>query len=266
MRLWPALGACLAVVAGLAAAAPTRIATVDLTKPSATRWPWAFTADQGPHVPDPTGMPSDMVPGVITLCLRDAKGACAPELKQQVRSVEFAGDLFTDPHFLLMDEVVGVEQGRPLFIVQTGSVLSGDGDQVVLTQVFAYRPASDRFARVYSYVTGHNNNQDWRYIGAGALAGDIISADPTANAPFGFWITVSKPGKAGLYAPALRYRSATRYQDGNPLGVIDSEMTNIEFHLGLWKPGAPPVLPAKTCAKPHLVKMELWCGPAVAGV
>jgi hypothetical protein len=31
---------------------------------------------------------------------------------------------------------------------------------------------------------------------------------------------------------ALRYRSVTRYGDGNPVPVIDAEMPNILRHLG----------------------------------
>ena len=68
---------------------------------------------------------------------------------------------------------------------------------------------------------------------------------------------------ANAYRRVLRYRSATRYADGNSLGVIDSEMPNIEQRLGLWKPGSPLPLPmggAKACPKPHLKLGALWCG------
>jgi hypothetical protein len=256
--MWRALGLALAMLAGVAAAAPTRIATVDLGKTFATRTPWTFTADQGPSV---EGILGDPEPGVVTICLRGGAATCDPVLATELRPGEMQGDLFDQPHFLTDARVVGTQ---PLLWVQTASVHSGDGDQVVLTQVLAYQRASDRFTRVFRFVTGRNNNQDVRYITAGPLAGAIVSAAPTDNAPYGFWVIVNKPGKTGVYAQALRFRSATHYGDGNPLGVIDSEMTNIESRLGLWKPGAPPVLPAKGCAQPRLVKMELWCGPAPA--
>ncbi len=63
----------------------------------------------------------------------------------------------------------------------------------------------------------------------------------------------------------LRYRSATLYNDGNRLAVIDSEMPNIERRLGLWKPGEPIPTPklggnGKPCLKPTLRHTELSCG------
>jgi hypothetical protein len=58
---------------------------------------------------------------------------------------------------------------------------------------------------------------------------------------------------------SLRYRSATRYNDGNPLAVIDSEMPNIERQFGLWKPGEPLPTPSVGCIKPPLRHSELWC-------
>ncbi|MGH9711589.1 MAG: hypothetical protein ACRD37_13690, partial [Candidatus Acidiferrales bacterium] len=61
------------------------------------------------------------------------------------------------------------------------------------------------------------------------------------------------------YKTVLRYRSATHYGDNNPLAVIDSEMPNIEWRLGYWKPGMALPLPSGACPKPHLIHMELWC-------
>jgi hypothetical protein len=113
--------------------------------------------------------------------------------------------------------------------------------------------------RVYDHLTGSNNDQEVRYISTGPLKGDIISAEPTANAPFGFWVSVNTLPSGYAYKQVLRYRSATRYGDGNPLAVIDSEMPNIELRLGLWRPGSPLPLPAGRCPNPHLVKTELWC-------
>ena len=77
---------------------------------------------------------------------------------------------------------------------------------------------------------------------------------------------MSRPTAGGDYRPVLRYASATLYNDGNPLAVIDSETPNIEKRLGLWKAGRP--IPtdldghAKPCARPALRRTELWCeGP-----
>jgi hypothetical protein len=57
----------------------------------------------------------------------------------------------------------------------------------------------------------------------------------------------------------LRYRSATHYGDNNSLAVIDSEMPNIERHLGYWKSGMALPLPSGACPRPRLIRMELWC-------
>jgi hypothetical protein len=86
----------------------------------------------------------------------------------------------------------------------------------------------------------------------------MISAEPTNDAPFGFWITVNKL-VGDDYKQALKYRSATRYGDGNTLAVIDSEMPNIEQRLGLWHPGSKLTLPHGQCRNPRLVRGELWC-------
>jgi hypothetical protein len=169
------------------------------------------------------------------------------------------GDVFSEPHYLKQAAVVHQASGRPLLLVQTASLHAGDGDQLVLTQALAYQRGSDRFVRVYGHLTGTNNNQEVRYIETGLLKGDIISAEPTENAPFGFSVSVNAPTSEAAYREVLRYRSATTYGDGNPLAVIDSEMPNIEQRLGSWRPGLPLPLPAGPCPKPHLIHTELWC-------
>ena len=168
-------------------------------------------------------------------------------------------DIFSEPHYLDQARIVYGAFARPLLLVQTASLHSGDGDQLVFTQVFAYRRSLDQFVRVYDHLMGRNNNQEVRFIESGPLRGDIISAEPTDNAPFGYWITVNTlPGRA--YQQLLHYRSATRYGDNNPLAVINSEMPNIEQRLGVWLPGEPLPVPARGCRAPRLVRMELWCG------
>jgi hypothetical protein len=114
--------------------------------------------------------------------------------------------------------------------------------------------------RVYDHVTGTNNNQEVRYIDAGPLKGDIISAEPTGDAPFAYWVAVNAFAPGHAYRQVLRYRSATRYGDGNPLPVIDLETPNILARLGLWRAGSPLPIPARGCPKPRLAHRELWCG------
>ncbi|GAA3267178.1 hypothetical protein GCM10020258_37110 [Sphingomonas yabuuchiae] len=86
-----------------------------------------------------------------------------------------------------------------------------------------------------------------RFIVQGPLRGAIVSAVPTSDAPFGYWITVNRMNAGGRYAQVLHYRSGTRYGDGNQLAAIDSEMPETLRRLKLWQPGQPlpcPIAPA----------------------
>ena len=148
---------------------------------------------------------------------------------------------------------------QPLLFVQTGSLHSINGNQLVSTQMLAYENTQNRFVRIYQYTTGRNNNQEARYISSGKLKGDIKSVDPTENAPYAYWITVNVLTPQYAYAAALRYRRATHYGDNNPLAVIDSEMPNIERRMGRWKSGMALPLPYGACPRPRLIRMELWC-------
>ncbi len=223
-----------------------------------TRSVWLLVSRQGPAVED---MADNEAPGVITLCLRKkASGPCDPQVRNSLGTTP-ADALFSEPHYLDEARVVGGRgaSGQPLLLVRTASLHSGDGDQLVLTQALAYQRDADRFVRVYDHVTGRNNNQEVRYVEAGPLGGDIVSVEPTSDAPFGFWVVVDAPASGSAFKEALRYRSATHYGDGNALRVIDSEMPNIQRRLGVWRPGAPLPLPGGSCPRPHLVRMELWC-------
>jgi hypothetical protein len=241
------------LVAGIAAAAAppaaTVIKSVDLKPAFATRSPWRLTATQGPEIDDPLGMSGEKAPGNIQLCLsKAAAGPCDARLQSALSTSD--DDLFGHPRGAT---------GHALLVVRTASLHSVDGDQALLTQVLAYDTASDRFVRIYEHGTGHNNNQEVRYIAAGKLQGDVILIEPAEKAPFNYWVTVNALTPAYTYRQVLKYRSATLYGDGNPLSVTDSELPNIEQRLGLWRPGSPLPLPAGPCPKPRLTKMELWC-------
>jgi hypothetical protein len=247
-------GLALALLLGGAPVASADVvSSLDLSKPFATRTQWRFTATQGAEV---EAIAEGKEPGAITLCIsKDEARSCHPDLQQAPR---FPGDLFAEPHYLENAEIVHPRDGEALLLLQTSSIRSGDGDQLVLTRLLGYDRARDQFVPVYEQGTGRNNNQEIRYIKAGPLKGAVISVEPTDDAPFAYWIAVSRFGVSG-YAQALRYRSATRYGDGNPLSVIDSEMPNIQRRLGLWRAGSPLPLPAGPCPKPHLVRTALWC-------
>ena len=233
------------------------LASIDLTGPFKTRSPWRFTATQGLSVADPaTG---DTAPGAIRLCLsHDGVRNCDPAAGLAMR-VNGQEDLFSEPHFLDRVSIEHPAADRPLLFVRIGSFLSGDGGQRVATLVYRYDAAGDRFVVAYQYQTGHNNNEEVRYVADGPMRGTIISAEPTEDAPYGFWVTVNRLDANGNYKSVLHYRSATHYGDGNPLAVIDSEMPNLEARMGLWRPGRPLPLPPESCLRPHLVHKELWC-------
>jgi hypothetical protein len=171
-----------------------------------------------------------------------------------------------EPHYLIAAKLVYPRgpKAAPFLLIVTGSLNSGDGDQIVSTQLVTYDADRDSFRRIYGKSTGHNNNQEIRFVTNGPLRGSVISAEPQGRLPYGYWIVVNELTSAETYRQVLRYHSATLYNDGNPLAVIDSEMPNIERRLGLWKPGDPiptptPRADGKSCLEPILRHTELWC-------
>lgn len=235
----------------------TLISSIDLSQSLGTKSTWRFMASQGPSVTDSVAM--DSIPGKIRLCVTRDKGAsCSPDLDNVLRLSSEADD-YSDPHYLTDARIVRPRPDRPLLLMQVASQHAGNGDQRLATVALAYDHEQDGFILVYEKQTGRNNSQEIRYITNGPLAGAIISAEPTSDAPFGFWITVDELGSTGAYKQVLRYRSATRYGDGNPLAVIDSEMPEILQKLNLWHPGMKLPLPVGECAKPRLIGQELWC-------
>jgi hypothetical protein len=237
-----------------------------LAEPFHARSAWRLVVSEGPPVQDFGG---NDAPGALTLCLH--KGPAGPCLSDPVtlplRKITAEDPIAWEPHYLIAAKTVYPRGSKaaPFLLIVTGSLNSGDGDQIIATQLVAYDAGRDAFRRVYGRSTGHNNNQEIRFIAGGPLRGSVISAEPQDHLPYGYWITVDKLTPAGAYRQALRYRSATRYNDGNPLAVIDSEMPNIERRLGLWKPGDPLPAPnhagdGKPCLKPILRHTETWCG------
>lgn len=236
------------------------IASVDVGKRVAARSPWRLTVTRGAPEKDDLFDSDDMLPGEVSLCLsRDGGRTCVPALQHLLAVPSYPEDT---PHYLNVARVVLASPGRPLLLVQVASRHAVNGSQGVGTALLELDKPSNRWRVVYRHLHGTNNNAEVRFVERGALRGDVVVAEPTANAPFGYWITVNRLA-AGGYRQVLRYRSATRYSDGNTLAVIDSELPAMERRLGLWRPDQPLPLPPGPCARPHLVRMELWCGPAV---
>jgi hypothetical protein len=262
-----ALGYVFLIMASGAQAAPAPpppakqalLSGIDLSRPFGAPAGWRFTASQGPEIDDAFGDPTGKAPGAILLCISpDGGRTCRPNLAGLL-TLGGKSDMFSQPHFLNDARIVYPRPDLPLLLVQVASLHSGDGDQRVATTALSYNHVSHAFIPVYEKQTGRNNNQEIRYMDTGPLRGAIISAEPTENAPFGFWITVNRIEPGNSYRQVLRYRSATLYGDGNSLAVIDSDMPNLLQRLGLWRMGARLPLPAGPCPRPHLIKQELWC-------
>ena len=170
---------------------------------------------------------------------------------------------YSTPYYLRESKIVYADPNgaNPRLLVQADGPHSGDGDCWIATALYRYDGSADRFVRVYLNQTGHNNNQATRFAESGPLQGDIIVNDPTMNAPYGYWIEVYRANNAGEYKQVLRYRSRTRYNDGNPLAAIDSEMPAILGHFNLWKPGdplpVPPHMPTR-CHQLSISSGEEW--------
>ena len=217
---------------------------------------WRLVATQGADEEDPGG---NTAPGKLHLCLtRDGGKTCRPALDDLLTRPGQPSP-FDDAHYLEAARIVRPRADRTLLWVQVASVHGGNGDQWVGRMALSYDRAADRFVPVFRQQTGRNNNQGVRFIEQGPLRGAIVSAVPTSDAPFGFWITVNRMNAGGRYAPILHYRSGTRYGDGNQLAAIDSEMPETLHRLKLWQPGQPLPLPDRACPKPRLIAQVLWC-------
>ena len=242
----------------LATSAPAQQAEprLDLSGPFNLPAGWQLVTTQGADVEDPGG---NTAPGPLHLCItRDGGKSCRPALDAMLVAPG-EKSVFDTPHYLEAAKIIHLTPDRPLLWVQVASLHGGNGDQIVGRMALTYDRAGQRFVPVYAKRTGRNNNQDVRFLDKGPLRGAIISAEPTTDAPFAFWITVNRMDSHGRYAPVLRYRSGTGYGDGNPLAVIDSEMPETLRRLKLWQPGSPLPLPEHPCPMPRLVAQVLWC-------
>jgi hypothetical protein len=231
------------------------IASLDLTRPFKTRMQWTFMAAilPGSHFDGADERPVDG--GALVQCFVES---LTPHCTYPV---EYDPDGFSTPIELYSARVVfaGADNTSPLLLTKTGSAQGGDGGHSIFTELFTYDGRLSEFQSVFSNATGSNNNQETRFIEQGPLRGDVIVADPTSSAPFGYLISVYSWNRAGGYSRSvLRCRSATHYGDGNHLPVVDSEMPGILRRMGLWRPGDRLPAPAG-CNSPVLRHGEEWC-------
>ena len=151
--VWSGLGAATALADASPPPTPSVIASIDLFYPFDTRSAWSFTANQGPPIADPFGSSGDQLPGTVSLCLR--KGASGPCDTQLQGSLPDTSDdtLFSERHYLDRAEIVRPhgKSGRPILLLVTASLHSGDGDQLVLTQALAYQIGPALRSRVRAF-------------------------------------------------------------------------------------------------------------------
>jgi hypothetical protein len=204
---------------------------LDLTPPFRTRARWILVAAKFIG-PPPAALNESEDGGPLVVCLaREMTPTCSDKFPKTGSSTSW----FDAPYHFLSGRVVfaGAGHTEPLLLVKTATAHSLNGSHGIETQLFTYDRQTDHFESVFSNSTGSNNNQQTRFAEEGPLRGDIIVAEPTRDAPYAYWISVYTRDSEGRYShPALRYRSATRYGDGNRLPVIDSDMPNILARLG----------------------------------
>ena len=138
---------------------------------------------------------------------------------------------------ILASEIVFSGPGRtlPLLRIKTCTTRCANGNCGVSTFLLAYDRGAQRFRVDFFNMMGRNNNEEARFVENGLLAGSVVVAYPSDNAPFTYFVEVYKRSSDSDYVQVLRYRGNTHYGDGNPLAVIDSEMPETLRRLGLWK-------------------------------
>lgn len=115
-------------------------------------------------------------------------------------------------------------------LVLTAEEFTGGPAQWKGTLVWVYRPNIDKFQQIFENSTPQNLNEETRILTTGPLSGDIIIDLPTACHPWPYRIIAYRLSRAH-YVEAFDYLGRTRYDDGDPRRVLDSEMPQIERRL-----------------------------------
>jgi len=151
---------------------------------------------------------------------------------------------------------------NPILVMKAAYIPGGSGVPVD-TVVWGYQAGNGMFRRIFPHSSNLSDNEEARVIAKGPLAGAIVVETPNPHWPYPYDITINRLSSAGGYGAILRYKSITRFADGNRLAVIDAEMPEIERRLNLRKPNDPlprPLYLASHCKTPMLRKGAEWCG------
>jgi hypothetical protein len=242
---------------------------LDLTQPFQTKSRWSLVAAKQPDEESSATDGLGEREGAISLCfVENDEPDCSEEMfLAKYREEKISFDSGPGPFYeLFASDVVFSGPGRtlPLLRIKSCTTRGANGNCGVSTFLFAYDRKAERFRVVFFNMMGRNNNQEARFVENGPLLGSVIVAYPTDDAPFAYFVEVYKRMSDSEYSQVLRYRGNTRYGDGNPLAVIDSEMPESLRRLGLWKTGealpVPPRMP-RGCTRLVMRKNVEWCEP-----
>jgi hypothetical protein len=221
----------------------TTVSSTDLSESFRTKAKWEFVIRQDP--PQETG--GDTVPGSLHFCfVNESAQSCFNSPLNVLGSSQIENPTPTSREPLVVVEVVD------------GVSLTGSGRS---TLIWAYNFKTDQFDQIFDHTVGHNTNGEIRVITNGPLAGDVVIDTAGQHAPYRYDITIYRLENS-QYREILRYAGNSKYNDGNPLPVIDAEMPEIERRLHFLKPGDPLPTPARTqCRKLELRNGIEWCEP-----
>lgn len=246
------------------------VAHINLTPAFATksRWDVVVTKAQQPDAALLRWNPGDTDNngGPVSICfVKNAVPDCSEQAYRAHGFKWFRDDQGIRPFYQFFGaRVVNVSasESRSLLLLSACTLHGINGNCGVSTLLYRYNRSSDRFDIAFLDSVALNTNGVIRFVENGPLQGAVLVAYPTDSSLYTYWVGVYKQDAAGNYKLALRYRGKTRYGDGNPLSVADSEMPTILRRFGHWKPGDPPPAPEEMPASCKRVFMrgELeWC-------
>jgi len=244
---------------------PVITSRLDLTKPFGTVSPWTLVIAQDKQALPEDEQATEVDHGPTTVCFVQG---LVPDCSESFYPSNTGEFWWFDIPFEVFDSrlvYAGAGNSMPRLLLKICGPPGGNGSCHQVTELYQYDTRTNRFHRVFLKLLGGTHmNEATHFVETGPIRGDIIADEPTADAPYAYWIEVYRPETSGRYVRVLRYRSYTRYGDANALAVADSEMPEILRRLGLWRSGDPLPIPVfsgafQECSHPVMRKGEEWC-------